>query len=393
MKKYILISSLAFTMLFATTFSVHGEEKSKSNENSINLAEDAKSAILIERDTGKKLFDKNAHEKLPPASMTKVMTLLLIMEALDKGDLKKDEMIRISERASSMGGSQIFLEAGEEMSVNDLLKGIAVASGNDASVALAERIAGSEEAFVEKMNNKVEELKLKNTHFQNTTGLPAEDHYSTSHDMAIIAKELLKYESITEYTSLYEDYLRKGEENEFWLVNTNKLVKFYPGVDGLKTGFTNEAKYCLTATAKKHDMRVIAVVMGADKPKERNAAISNMLDYAFNHFETKKLFEKGQTITNLKDLKAENKNINIVASQSISTLHKKGELTEDITTSVILDDKLSLPMKKGEQAGKLIVNKGDKVLSETPLVVDKDVQPASYLTLFKRSVRSLTKNR
>jgi len=393
MKKYILISSLAFTMLFATTFSVHGEEKSKSDENSINLAEDAKSAILIERDTGKKLFDKNAHEKLPPASMTKVMTLLLIMEALDKGDLKKDEMIRISERASSMGGSQIFLEAGEEMSVNDLLKGIAVASGNDASVALAERIAGSEEAFVEKMNNKVEELKLKNTHFQNTTGLPAEDHYSTSHDMAIIAKELLKYESITEYTSLYEDYLRKGEENEFWLVNTNKLVKFYPGVDGLKTGFTNEAKYCLTATAKKHDMRVIAVVMGADKPKERNAAISNMLDYAFNHFETKKLFEKGQTITNLKDLKAENKNINIVASQSISTLHKKGESTEDITTSVVLDDKLSLPMKKGEQAGKLIVNKGDKVLSETPLVVDKDVQPASYLTLFKRSVRSLAKNR
>src|SRR5690625_4331686 len=228
MKKYILISSLAFTMLFATTFSVHGEEKSKSNENSINLAEDAKSAILIERDTGKKLFDKNAHEKLPPASMTKVMTLLLIMEALDKGDLKKDEMIRISERASSMGGSQIFLEAGEEMSVNDLLKGIAVASGNDASVALAERIAGSEEAYVEKMNTKMKELKLKNTHFQNTTGLPAEDHYSTSHDMAIIAKELLKYESITEYTSLYEDYLRKGEENEFWLVNTNKLVKFYP---------------------------------------------------------------------------------------------------------------------------------------------------------------------
>jgi len=393
MKKYILISSLAFTMLFATTFSVHGEEKSKSDKNSINLAEDAKSAILIERDTGKKLFDKNAHEKLPPASMTKIMTLLLIMEALDKGDLKKDEMIRISERASSMGGSQIFLEAGEEMSVNDLLKGIAVASGNDASVALAERIAGSEEAFVEKMNNKVKELKLKNTHFQNTTGLPAEDHYSTSHDMAIIAKELLKYESITEYTSLYEDYLRKGEENEFWLVNTNKLVKFYPGVDGLKTGFTNEAKYCLTATAKKHDMRVIAVVMGADKPKERNAAISNMLDYAFNHFETKNLFEKGQTITNLKDLKAENKNINIVASQSISTLHKKGESTEDITTSVVLDDKLSLPMKKGEQAGKLIVNKGDKVLSETPLVVEKDVQPASYLTLFKRSVRSLTKNR
>src|SRR5699024_4006915 len=180
MKKYILISSLMITMLFATTFSVYAEEKNKSDTNSLDLAEEAKSAILIERDTGKLLFDKNADEKLPPASMTKVMTLLLIMEALDKGELKKDETIRISERAASMGGSQIFLEAGEEMSVNDLLKGIAVASGNDASVALAERIAGSEEAFVEKMNNKVKELKLKNTHFQNTTGLPAEDHYSTS---------------------------------------------------------------------------------------------------------------------------------------------------------------------------------------------------------------------
>src|SRR5690625_4678839 len=299
MKKYILISSLAFTMLFATTFSVHGEEKSKSDENSINLAEDAKSAILIERDTGKKLFDKNAHEKLPPASMTKVMTLLLIMEALDKGDLKKDEMIRISERASSMGGSQIFLEAGEEMSVNDLLKSVAVASGNDASVALAERIAGSEEAFVELMNKKATALGLENSHFANSSGLPANDLYSTAYDLAIIARELLKYESITNYTSIYEDYLRKGKKNEFWLVNTNKLVKFYPGVDGLKTGYTTEAKYCLTATAKKDDMRVIAVVMGAESVKKRNATVSGMLDYAFNHYDTNKLYDKHEKLTSL----------------------------------------------------------------------------------------------
>lgn len=393
MKKYILISSLMFTMLFATTYSVYGEEKSKDDTNSLNLAEDAKSAILIERDTGKVLFDKNADEKLPPASMTKIMTLVLIMEALDKGELTKDESIRVSERAASMGGSQIFLEAGEEMSVNDLLKGITVASGNDASVALAERLAGSEEAFVKEMNSKVKDLKLKNTHFQNTTGLPAEDHYSTSHDMAIIAKELLKYESITDYTSIYEDYLRKGEENEFWLVNTNKLVKFYPGVDGLKTGFTNEAKYCLTATAKKKDMRVIAVVMGADTTKKRNATISNLLDYAFNHFETKKLFEKGQTITKLEDLKAENKNIKIVASESVSTIHKKGEPTEKITTSVDLDKTLSLPIKKGNHVGTLTVKKGEQVLSETPLVVDKAIQPASYLTLFKRSVQNMAKHR
>ncbi len=392
MKKY-MISSLIIALLFASSFSIYAEEKSSKDENEVQLAEDAKSAILIERDTGEILFNKNADEKLPPASMTKLMTLVLIMEALEKGEIKKNEMIRVSERAASMGGSQIFLEAGEEMSVDDLLKGIAVASGNDASVALAERLAGSEEAFIKKMNEKAKELGLKNTRFQNTTGLPAKGHYSTAHDMAVMAKELLKYESITDYTSIYEDYLRKGEENEFWLVNTNKLVKFYPGVDGLKTGFTNEAKYCLTATAKKQDMRVIAVVMGAETTKKRNEIVSNMLDYAFNHFETEKLFEKGQKITSLKDLKAENEKIDIVASQSISTLHKKGEDTEKITTSVHLDNQLKLPMQKGDQAGELIVKEGQEVLYEIPLTVNETVQPASYLTLLKRTMQSLAKNR
>ena len=394
MKKYILIGTILFSVLISTVNPAYGEEKDTEDgiNETLDLAPDAKSAILIERDTGKLLFEKNAHKKLPPASMTKIMTLLLIMEELDKGKLNLDETIRISENASSMGGSQIFLGAGEEMSVNDLLKGIAIASGNDASVALAERISGSEKAFVKKMNDKVNELKLENTHFQNASGLPADDHYSTSYDMAIIAKELLKYETITDYTSIYEDYLRKGEKNEFWLVNTNKLVRFYPGVDGLKTGFTNEAKYCLTATAKKNDMRVITVVMGVNTVKERNATTSKMLDYAFNHFETEKLYEKGQTITSLELLKAETKKVNIVASESISTIHKKGESTENISTSIVLDDQFNLPLKKGDQTGKLIVKNEEKVLSEIPLVLDQDVQKASYITLFKRTVQSLVKN-
>ncbi|PAV29552.1 D-alanyl-D-alanine carboxypeptidase [Virgibacillus profundi] len=394
MKKYVLIFSIVISMLFISVIPVFGEEKSTDNsDGNLSLAPNAKSAILIERDTGKLLFDKNANEKLPPASMTKVMTLLLIMEALDQGNLKYDEIIRVSERAASMGGSQVFLEAGEEMSVEDLLKGVAIASGNDASVALAERIAGSEDAFVTKMNDKVKELNLKNTKFQNSTGLPAEDHYSTAYDMAIIAKELLKYETITEYTSIYEDYLRKGEKNEFWLVNTNKLVKFYPGVDGLKTGFTNEAKYCLTATAKKNDMRVIAVVMGAETTKERNATVSQMLDYAFNQFDTKKLFEKDQIITNLQLLKAENKNIDIVASQSISVIHGKGESTENINTEVHLNKEIDLPLKRGDQVGKLIVKNGEEVLSETPLTVEQNIEKASYFTLFKRSLQKLVKSR
>lgn len=392
MKKYVLMISLLFFSLFLLTVPILAEENGQSQgEDTFDLAPDAKSGILIERDTGKIMFEKQAHEQLPPASMTKIMTLLLIMEELEKGSIKKDDVVRISENAASMGGSQIFLEAGEEMVVNDLLKGIAIASANDASVAMAERIAGSESEFVKMMNDKVKELGLKNTKFQNASGLPADDHYSTAYDMAMIAKELLSYESITDYTSVYEDYLRKGTEDEFWLVNTNKLVRFYPGVDGLKTGFTNEAKYCLTATAKKGDMRVIAVVMGADTTKQRNATVSNMLDYAFNTYTTKKLFDKGQSITELNLLKAEKNKVNVVASQSISTVFKKGESIEDLNTTVMLDT-VELPLKKGDEVGKLVVKNGDKIVSETPLVVEENVDKASFFTLFKRSIQKLSKN-
>ncbi|GIO28508.1 D-alanyl-D-alanine carboxypeptidase family protein [Ornithinibacillus bavariensis] len=390
MKKNVLIVGLLVLTIFLFNITVFAEE-SGHGKDTFDLAPSAKSGILIERDTGKVMFEKKAHEPLPPASMTKIMTMLLIMEEIDKGNLKKNEMIRISENAASMGGSQIFLEAGEEMSVDDLLKGIAVASANDASVALAERISGSEEAFVKRMNQKVKELGLKNTKFQNVSGLPAKDHYSTAYDMAMMAKELLSHESITKYTSIYEDYLRKGTDNEFWLVNTNKLVRFYPGVDGLKTGFTSEAKYCLTATAKKNDMRVVAVVMGAETPKERNSTISNMLDYAFNTYETKKLFNQNDRITELNVLKAAKRKIDVVASQSISMVFKKGESIEKLTTSVQLDE-VKLPIKKGTKVGTLHVKNGDKSISETPLIINEDVDKASYFTLFKRSIQKLSKN-
>lgn len=390
MKKSLFATGMVFFLLVSILLPVSAA--AEENTDAKNLTVDAKSAILIERDTGKVLFNKNEHEKLSPASMTKIMTLLLIMEALGEGKLKLDEKIRVSERAASMGGSQIFLETGEEMSVEDLLKGIAVASGNDASVALAERIAGSEQAFVKKMNEKAKELQLKNTKFQNSTGLPADDHYSTAYDMSIMSKELLKHESITKYTSIYEDYLRKGKENEFWLVNTNRLVKFYPGVDGLKTGYTSEAKYCLTATAEKDDMRVIAVVMGADSTKERNAQVSQMLDYAFNHFQTKKLFKKGDKITELNLLKAENKITDVVASESISTLYRRGESTDKITTDIHLVKDLNLPVKRGEKVGELIVKNGDTILSKSALTIEEPIQQASFLTLWKRTWQTLAKN-
>ncbi|SHN20440.1 D-alanyl-D-alanine carboxypeptidase family protein [Gracilibacillus kekensis] len=388
----MLVCALSILCIFSGNVLAHHEENHVSmevNENkSLDLAKHSQSAILIERDTGNIIFDKNANEKLPPASMTKIMTLLLIMEAIENAQLSLDESIRISENAASMGGSQIFLETGEEMSVEDLLKGIAVASGNDASVAMAERIAGSEQAFVEMMNKKVEELGLKSTKFQNSTGLPADDHYSTAHDMAIMAKALLKYEDITKYTSIYEDYLRKGQDNEFWLVNTNKLVRFYDGVDGLKTGYTNEAKFCLTATAEKNEMRTIAVVLGAGSTKERNSDVSQLLDYAYAKYETKPLYEKNQAVTSFEWLKADKQKVNVVTNDSVSILYQKGTDLNKIETKITINQDIDLPVEKGSMVGKLQVMEEGKVISETDLIVKDDIKHANVFQLFKRTFQS-----
>ncbi|SER14770.1 D-Ala-D-Ala carboxypeptidase DacF. Serine peptidase. MEROPS family S11 [Gracilibacillus ureilyticus] len=388
LKIFISFSLVLCVSVEMDLYADHHETESVSETESQDLAPNSKSAILIERDTGEVIFEKNAQNVLPPASMTKIMTMLLIMEELEGGNLSLSEKVRISEKAASMGGSQIFLEEGEEMTVDDLLKGIAVASGNDASVALAERIGGSEEEFVKMMNQKAKELGLKNTLFQNTTGLPAENHYSTAEDMAVMAKELLKFEDITKYTSIYEDYLRKGQENEFWLVNTNKLVKFYEGVDGLKTGFTNEAKYCLTATAEKDGMRVIAVVMGADSTKNRNSDVSSMLDYVYNKYTTKQLFNKNQVVTSFNWLKAKNQKVNIITNDSISILHKKGEDLSDIETDIKIKQDITLPIKKGTAVGVLQVKNNDEILTETELVIQDDMEKAGTFQLAARILGS-----
>lgn len=348
----------------------------------------APSAILIERDTGVVLTEKNSHERLPPASMTKIMTMILIMEALEEKKITLKEEVVASERAASMGGSQIFLEAGEVMTVNDLLKGVAIASGNDASVALAEHLYGSEEVFVKQMNKKAKQLGLKNTHFENATGLPAKNHYSSAYDMAKMAKELLNHEKIIDYTKQYEDYLRKGTDREFWLVNTNRLVRFFDEVDGLKTGYTSEAKYCLTATAKKGDMRVISVVMGAESPKERNKMTMDLFAYAFSSFETKKQYTKGSVVRNVPIEKAKQQTIPIVANEDVSILTKKGQ-TEKWEESIHIDE-LTLPIKKGQKVGKLTLKQEGKVMVETDLIAKETIEEASVFTFFTRSLRSLT---
>ncbi|AYV66918.1 MULTISPECIES: D-alanyl-D-alanine carboxypeptidase family protein [Niallia] len=382
------IISLLIITCFMTSILAPGTLAAEKKQE---LVENVKSAILIDRDTGTIMYEKNSEEKLPPASMTKIMTMLLIMEAIDQGKLKLDEKIRTSEHAASMGGSQIFLEPGEEMTTEQMLKGIAIGSGNDAAVAVAERLAGSEEEFVQLMNEKAKELGLESTKFQNVTGLPVTDHYSSAKDMALMAKELLKYEDITKFTGTYEDYLREDTEKKFWLVNTNRLVKFYPGVDGLKTGFTAEAKYCLTATAMKNGMRVIAVVFGAPTSKERNAQVTKMLDYAFSQYETHPLHKREEAIGKVKVSKGSEKEVTAVTSEPISILTKKGEQIDKLQKEITMNKKLKAPIEKGQEIGKITYKQDGKTLVTSPLVAQKEVKSAKWWTLFKRSAGMFTK--
>lgn len=359
-------------------------------ENQLNIAPHATSAILLEADTGTILYEKNANEKLPPASITKVMTLLLIMEAIDRGELKLTDKIRTSERAASMGGSQIFLQPGEEMTVEDMIKGIAIASGNDASVAMAEHISGTEEAFVARMNERAKQLGMKNTHFVNSNGLPAPDHYSSAMDIAIMSRELLKHELITKFTGIYQDYLRKESANPFWLVNTNRLVRFYEGVDGLKTGYTSQAKYCLSATAKRNNMRLIAVVLGEPDTKTRNNEVSSMFTYAFNHYQVLPIYKKGEVVQSLLVDKGKHPAVNIVTPQSVSLLMKKGETPEHYVKEIVLNRSLHAPVKKSDVVGHIFIrSKEGKEMTRVDLFPEKTIDQAGMWEILKRTTRKI----
>lgn len=354
----------------------------------LKLAENAKSAILIEASTGEVLFEKNADERLVPASMTKMMSMLVIIEAIENGDLKWNQEIQVSENASSMGGSQILLETGEKMSVRDLFKGVAIASGNDAVVALAEAVAGTEDAFVQKMNDKAKELGLKNTNFKNPHGLDTANHYSSARDMSLIAKELVKHEKVLEFTSVYEDYLRENTDRKIWLVNTNKLVRFYDGVDGLKTGFTEGAGYCLTATAKKDGMRVIAVVMGEADSKMRNQEVSEMLDYAFAQYKLDNLLEDGYSLGKYKVYNGKDEFVTVIPKDGATILRKKGEKSSKATYEADVYE-LKAPLKKGDVVGSLKIKEDGKVIRKVKLTVDKNVKKANYLELLGRNIRDM----
>ena len=353
-----------------------------------SLASNAKSAILIEATTGDIIYEKNSHEKLAPASMTKMMSMILILEAIENNVVKWDDIITISENASGMGGSQILLETNEKMSVKDLFKGVAVASGNDAVVALAEATYGSVDEFVKKMNEKAKALGLMDTNFKNVHGLDVENHYSSAYDMALIAKELVKHEKVFEFTSIYEDYLRKGTDREFWLVNTNKLVRFFNGVDGLKTGYTPEAGYCLTATLKKDNMRLIAVVMGEPSSKIRNQEVTNLLNYGFGQMKSTNIVKKDQVITEVKLPKSDNINIKIVPKEDVSILSKKTDKLGKITYDVKINE-ININNKIGDNVGKLIILEDGKKLKEVDLTIKDNIKRANILTLYTRYLENM----
>ncbi|WP_199623048.1 D-alanyl-D-alanine carboxypeptidase family protein [Paenibacillus alkalitolerans] len=358
-------------------------------EKQVDLAPNARSAILVDADTGTVIYEKNKTEHLPPASITKIMLMLLVMEAIDQGKIKLSDKVRTSEYAASMGGSQIFLEAGEEMSVEDLLKGVAMASGNDASVALAEHIAGTEQSFVQMMNDRAKELGMNHTNFVNVNGLPAENHYTSAEDIAIMSRELLKHAEITKYTSAYQDYLRKDTDNPFWLVNTNKLVRFYTGADGLKTGYTSEAKFCLSASAVRDNFRIIAVVLGEPNTKTRNAEVSSLFDFAFSQYKSHPLIKQGDKIGTVQVEKGEEAQIELVAKQHYSILMKKGEKTDEIRHELQLDKELRAPIQLGQPIGKLVVYKGESAIKTFEIESPVAIGEANWWTILKRTTSKL----
>ena len=339
-------------------------------EGNTDLGLNAKSAILMEESTGNILYESNPDERLPIASVTKVMTMLLIMEAVDSGKISLDDMVTVSENAMSYGGSTMFLETGEQLTVNDMLKGIAVASANDGCVAMAEHLAGSESAFVDMMNEKAKKLGMENTHFMNTNGLDEEDHYSSARDVAIMSRELMKHETIFNYTSIWMDTLRGGK---FQLANTNKLIRFYDGANGLKTGSTSKALCCLSAAAKRNDMQLIAVVLGAPTSAERFASAKSLLDYGFANYAVNTQITAGDEVQKIAVEKGVDKEVGVVAGDSCSTLVKKGQ-EDNITKEIKIDETITAPIEAGQKIGTMTISPDSEVIADIDLNASSAVE-------------------
>ena len=345
---------------------------------------DAGAAVLMEKETGTILCAQNAHDKLEPASVTKVMTLLLVLEAVDDGRLALDDMVTASARAASMGGSQVYLREGEQMSVDDLLKAVAVVSGNDAAVALAEHLAGSEEAFVALMNQRAAELGMADTCFVNCTGLPAAGHLTSAHDIAVMSRELLQHPKIRDYTTIWMDSIRGGQ---FQLSNTNKLVRFYEGATGLKTGSTDSAGYCLAASAEREGMELIAVVLKADTSEQRFEGAKSLLNYGFATYTLTDVYP-GQALPPVDVLLGEADTVQPVLARSSRILVEKARLN-DVTAQLRLCEDVEAPVEAGQKLGELTVSVGGQARESIPIVADRAVARLTIPGIFSRFLRTL----
>jgi len=377
--KKILIILLCISFLPINVFAI---ETAKD----VDITKNATSSILIEQSTKRVLYNKNAHNKQAVASLTKMMGLILIFESLNNGSLKKEEIITTSENAKNMGGTQIWLETGEKISVDDLIKGVVMASANDAMVALAERISGTEEAFVKKMNDKAKELGLKNTNFKNCTGLDEEGHYSSAYDMGMIALKLLEYDEALKYTSKYEDYIRKNTENKTWIINTNKLIRFYEGADGLKTGFTDDAGSCLAVTAKRNNLRLVAVTLGYKKSNIRNSETINLLDYGYNQYKAHVIYKKGAVVGKAVLDKGEDKEIDVILKEDAIVVDKKEAKPSKYSYDIKLDT-VKLPVKKGNKLGTMYVKDDGETVQKIDLLANKDVKKMNIVKLYFRILK------
>jgi D-alanyl-D-alanine carboxypeptidase (penicillin-binding protein 5/6) len=373
-----------------------GETTSNSQDrfgdvNNTGIAIEAKSAVLMEAGSGTVLFSQNGEDRLPPASVTKVMTMLLAMEAIDTGQVAYSDTVTVSERAASMGGSQMYMEPGETHTLEELMKGISMVSANDACVAVAEYLCGSVEIFVENMNSRAKELGMENTNFVNTNGLPVAEHYTSAHDIAIMSCELIKHTKTQEWFSNWQDTLTvglPGKQTEFGLNNTNRLIKQYNGANGIKTGFTQEAGYCLSGSATREDMTLVAVVMGCTSSKIRFAEAAKLLDYGFATYDTVKLAEKGEPHGLVEIEKGKPNFINAVAGEEISILVKKGQ-KESVTFEVEQDTKVKAPVTKGDKLGDIVVYQNETKIGRYPLVAEESADEATLLQLYKRLFKNM----
>ena len=389
--KIRFISILIIMILFATGVNVNAQEGVKIKENPENeeLSIESKSAVLIEASTGKILFEKNKGEKLPPASITKIMTMLLTMEAIDEGKITLKDQVPISEQASKMGGTQLFLEPGEKRTVEELLTGVAVESANDAAAALGEYIGGTYRSFIKMMNDEAKKLGMKNTQFKNANGLPEEGHYSSAYDIALMSKELVRHPKIHQYLTIWMTDINVGKNSDKTrtLANTNKLLKNYEGLDGIKTGYTSEAKHCLSATAKKGNLRLISVVLGAEDSKMRFDEAAKLLDYGFANYEGLNIVEKGEEVQKVSIEKGKISTMMAVAEEPLNILMEKGE-KNNIEEKVVLKSSYVAPIKKGQKLGEFIAYSGDKEVGKVNLVAKESVKKSGFFTTYKKILNS-----